>query len=73
MLGQAAGRNAIPPETTAKNVMNASIPDDAGYKPENRVIVENGPAELHSTFNAVRIVEAVNEVGVPCVLSMCLS
>ena len=69
MLGQAGGRSAITPETTAKNVMNASIPDNAGSQPENRVIVENGPDELHSTFNAVRIAEAVKAAGIPSEVS----
>ncbi len=69
MLGQAGGRSAITPETTAKNIMNASIPDNAGYQPENRTIVENGPDELHSTFDAAGIAEALNATGIPCEVS----
>ena len=31
MLGQAGGRSAVTPEIRARNIMNASLPDNAGY------------------------------------------
>jgi len=64
MLGQAGGRSAITPETTAKNIMNASIPDNAGYRPDDQVIVQNGPEELHSTFDAAGLAEAIKAAGI---------
>ena len=69
MLGQAGGRSAITPETTGKNRMDARIPDNAGKQPRNRMVAENGPDVLFSTFPAEKIVKAVREAGVPCELS----
>ncbi len=48
MLGQAGGREAITPETTAVNVMNAVSPnggvrpDNAGFAPEREPVVPGG-------------------------------
>jgi pyroglutamyl-peptidase len=69
MLGQAGGRSAITPEATARNVMNASIPDNCGYKPEKMPIAENGPDTLPASFPVQRIREAIDALGLPCELS----
>jgi len=66
MLGQAGGRSAVTPETTAKNLMTAKIPDNAGYQPQNVPIVPGGPDILRSTFSVSRIVEAVRALNIPC-------
>ena len=71
MLGQAGGRSAITPETTAVNMMIAvedgfSIPDNAGYAPDHTPIVEDGPETLQSTLPIGRIIEAVRAAGIPC-------
>ena len=66
MLGQAGGRSAITPETTGRNIMNARIPDNAGYAPASLSIEENGPEELHSTFCTDRIIGAVRTLGISC-------
>ncbi len=66
MLGQAGGRGAVTPETRGKNVMDARMPDNAGYEPENVPIVEGGPETLDSTLPVGRICEAVQALGVPC-------
>ena len=60
MLGQAGGRSAVTPETTARNIMNASVPDNSGYKPDNLPVEENGPYELYSSFPAEKIMNAVS-------------
>ena len=74
MLGQAGGRDAITPETTAVNEMSAVgaeriVPDNAGFAPEGLPIVDGGPGTLHSTLPVERIVEAVNSAGIPCEIS----
>ena len=69
MLGQAGGRSAITPETIARNVMNASIPDNAGYKPENLPVTENGQDVLYASFAVQDIKNAIDALGIPCELS----
>ena len=69
MLGQAGGRSAITPETMAKNLMNAKIPDNAGYKPENEKIAVNGSNILYSALPTEKIVEAIKASGVPASIS----
>ena len=66
MLGQAGGRSAVTPETTARNEMSARIPDNAGFQPEGLPVLENGPSVLYSTLPAESIVQAVCAAGVPC-------
>ena len=41
-LGQAAGRSAVTPERCAINVRDASIPDNAGRKPQEEPVVPGG-------------------------------
>jgi len=65
MLGQAGGRSAITPETVGKNIMNARIPDNAGYKPESVLIEESGPELRYSTLPVKKIVEAIKAEGIP--------
>ena len=69
MLGQAGGRSAVTPEIRARNIMNASLPDNAGYHPNHLPVAANGPQELYSTFPAEKIREAVLALGIPCELS----
>ena len=71
MLGQAGGRSAITPETTAVNMMIGAedgflSPDNAGYAPDHLPIVEGGPESLQSTLPIDRIIEAVRAAGIPC-------
>ena len=55
MLGQAGGRSAITPETTARNLMNSDQPDNAGFLANHLRIAENGPDTLSSTLPIERI------------------
>ena len=71
MLGQAGGRSAITPETTAVNMMIGAedgflSPDNAGYAPDHLPIVKGGPESLQSTLPIDRIIEAVKAAGIPC-------
>ena len=66
MLGQAGGRSAVTPESTGKNIMDASIPDNAGYMPKNVPVTENGAETLRSTLDIEKIISAVSACGIPC-------
>ncbi len=66
MLGQAGGRSAVTPETTGRNIMNASEPDNAGFKPEHQPIIEGSPEELSSTLPVQNIIDSVISLGIPC-------
>ena len=66
MLGQAGGRSAVTPETTGKNVMNARIPDNAGFQPKGEPVVPGGPEKLPSTLPVEQIVKAVRALDIPC-------
>lgn len=69
MLGQAGGRRAVTPESTARNEMNARIPDNAGYRPEHLPVVKGGPRELYSTLPLETIIRALNDRDIPCEIS----
>ncbi len=66
MLGQAGGRAAITPETTGRNIMNARIPDNAGFKPLGLPITQGGSDSLRSTLPVGEIVRAVRAAGIAC-------
>ena len=69
MLGQAGGRSAVTPESTARNEMNARIPDNAGYRPEHIPVAKGGPQALYSTLPLEAINQALNDRGIPCEIS----
>ena len=69
MLGQAAGRSAVTPETTAKNIMNATIPDNAGFQPRELPIRKSRASALYSTLPLESICEVINALGIPCEVS----
>ena len=69
MLGQAGGRRAVTPESTARNEMNARIPDNAGYRPEHVPVVKGGPRELYSTLPLEAILRVLNDRDIPCEIS----
>lgn len=69
MLGQAAGRSAVTPETTAKNIMNARIPDNAGFQPRELPIRKSRASALYSTLPLESICEVINALGIPCEVS----
>ena len=69
MLGQAGGRGAITPEAVGRNIMNARIPDNAGFSPENEKIVPGGAEELYSSFPIDAIVSAIRGEGIAAEIS----
>lgn len=69
MLGQAGGRSAVTPEAEAKNLMNAAIPDNAGYAPKEEPVVQGGEEKLFSTLPNEAIVSAISALGLPAEVS----
>ncbi len=68
-VGQAGGRDAITPELVGINLRHASIPDNAGNKPQDEPILPQGVAAYFSTLPVRRMAEAVNAAGVPAKVS----
>ena len=60
-LGQAGGRAHITPERVAINVMDADIPDNAGYQPVDVPVVEGGPVAYFSTLPVKEMVAAMED------------
>ena len=68
-VGEAGGREKVCLERVAINIRNASIPDNAGAKPTDEMIVEGGREAFFSTAVSRDMVDAVNEKGIPCAMS----
>lgn len=68
-VGQAGGRTALTPERIAVNLMDARIPDNAGYQPTDIPIVSGGPAAYFSTLPVRKIVERIQAEGLPSAIS----
>ncbi len=68
-VGLAAGRTAVTPELVGVNVRDASIPDNAGDRPEGEPINANGPAAYFSTLPVRKMTEAIASAGVSARLS----
>ena len=66
MLGQAAGRSAVTPETTAKNIMNARIPDNAGFQPRELPIRKGRSAALYYLDGMCSDVKIQEYILEPC-------
>jgi pyroglutamyl-peptidase len=57
--GLAARRRAVSLESTAKNIIDARIPDNAGGQPRGVPVVPGGPKTLSTRLPIVRAVEAI--------------
>ena len=68
-IGQAGGRSAITPEVVAINLMEASIPDNAGNQPINQPIIKNGENAYFSNIPVREIVIALKKQEIPSALS----
>ena len=69
MLGQAGGRSAISPETTAINLMDCKEPDNAGRIAEHQRISKIGPDTMSSTLPIGKIVDELTARGIRCEVS----
>lgn len=68
-LGQAAGRDAVTPERAALNVMDARLPDNAGFQPVDEPIDPAGPAAYFSALPIRAMTEAMAAAGTPARIS----
>ncbi len=68
MLGLAQGRPNISLETTAKNILNFSIPDNAGQIASGEIVM-NGPKHHQSSLPIGPIKEQFQELGIDCHIS----
>ncbi|BEI92573.1 uncharacterized protein CcaverHIS019_0502010 [Cutaneotrichosporon cavernicola] len=57
--GLAAGRRVISLESTAKNIIDARIPDNAGGQPRDVPVVPGGPKTLPTRLPIARAAEAI--------------
>ena len=62
-VGQAGGRRAVTPERVAINLMDASICDNAGVRPQEQPIAEAGPAAYFATVPVKAMARAIREAG----------
>ena len=60
-VGQAGGRRAVTPERVAINLMDASICDNAGVRPQEQPIAEAGPAAYFATVPVKAMARAIRE------------
>jgi pyroglutamyl-peptidase len=69
-LGQAEGRTHISPERIAINLDDARLADNEGVIRNDVPIIAGGPVAYESTLPIKEIVKAVNDAGVPAVVSL---
>ena len=68
-VGLAGGRNAVTPEVVGINLMDATIPDNEGYKPVNEPVLNHGENAYFSTLPVREMVDAIKKEGIPSKLS----
>ena len=68
-LGQAEGRSQITPEQVAMNLDDAKIADNDGEIIKNQKIISEGPDAYFTTLPIRRMVDKLQENGIPATLS----
>lgn len=69
LCGQASGRSAISLERVALNILDFSMPDNAGRLMIDQAIIEGGPAAYWSTLPIRSAMNRLIEEGVPSEIS----
>ena len=69
-LGQAEGRSELTPERIAINLDDARLADNEGMIRNDVPITVGGPVAYESTLPIKDIVKAINDAGVPAVVSL---
>ena len=69
-LGQAEGRTHVSPERIAINLDDARLSDNEGVIRNDVPIIAGGPVAYESTLPIKDIVKAINDAGVPAVVSL---
>lgn len=70
LVGQAGGRKVMTVEQVAVNLMDAGVPDNAGFKAEDLPVKTDGPAAYFSTLPVKELVQAMKDRGVPAARSL---
>ena len=68
-IGLAGGRTSVTPERIAVNIRDARIPDNEGNQPQGEFVVPDGPAAYFATVPISKIVQAIQDVQIPAVVS----
>lgn len=68
-LGQAGGRKDVTPERVAINLMDAPIPDNGGYQPDEVEIISGGPTAYLTNMPIKAVVQQAKEAGYPVQVS----
>ena len=69
LTGQAGGRPNITVERVAINVMDSTMADNEGFKPEDEPVFEGAPVAYFSTLPIKAIVGALRNAGIPAGIS----
>ncbi|MBR4291367.1 MAG: pyroglutamyl-peptidase I [Oscillospiraceae bacterium] len=68
-IGQAGGRDAVTPERIGINVRNARIADNAGNRPQEEIICEDGADGIFATVPVAAMAEAIRKAELPAHVS----
>ena len=69
LTGQAGGRPNITVERVAINVMDSTMPDNDGLKPEDEPVFEGAPDAYFATIPVKGVVRALRNAGIPAGVS----
>jgi pyroglutamyl-peptidase len=69
-LGEASRRAALSIERVAVNLLDFRIPDNQGVQVVDEPVLSGGPAAYFSTLPVRRLLQALQEAGVPAELSL---
>ena len=68
-VGQAGGREGLSLERIAVNLMDARIPDNAGFQPVDEPLYADGPAAYFSSLPLREMLAALAKAGIPSAIS----
>lgn len=68
-LGQAGGRKDVTPERVAVNLMDAPIPDNAGFMPDEVEVIPGGPTAYLTNVPIKAVMQQAKEAGYPVAIS----
>jgi len=69
LTGQAGGRPNVTVERVAINVMDSTMPDNDGFKPEDEPVFEGAPDAYFATIPVKGVVKALRKAGIPAGVS----
>ena len=69
LTGQAGGRPNVTVERVAINIMDSTMPDNDGFKPEDEPVFEGAPDAYFATISVKGVVKALRKAGIPAGVS----